>query len=441
MRTVRAPSGRERGWSSRSPTGSTARAPTQSRIAKVTAGASSRRLPARRLGKSAGGATRGRREPPRHGEHARRGSARRGVRALHRRDRRVVGGRPHVWRSLPRLVALRARRRRPPAEVDRRPRLRDRPRPALGSAGRLRLRVSRAGRRDGAVHRSRGALRAGGRRHACHARAPRLRSAARRPSRAGRPRQRGPAPALGSLLERTARAGEGVRGEQPAAPMSEFVSPRTFRFLRELAAHNERPWFEANKARYLADVRDPLLRFVAAVGPKLKAVSRQIVADPRPAGGSLFRIHRDVRFSKDKSPYKTHAAMSFRHADARERPAPGFYLHLAPGDVFAGAGLWHAEPEAVKQVRDAIVASPERWAKVVKACRLGEEEDTLKRAPRGYDPEHRFVADLRRQSFTTGLRFTQAQACAKDFPERFARACRKAEPLMAFLARAVGVAW
>ena len=77
--------------------------------------------------------------------------------------------------------------------------------------------------------------------------------------------------------------------------MSEYVSARTFRFLRELAEHNERPWFEANKARYVAEVRDPLLRFVAAVGPQLAKVSRQIVADPRPVGGSLFRIHRDVR--------------------------------------------------------------------------------------------------------------------------------------------------
>ena len=223
--------------------------------------------------------------------------------------------------------------------------------------------------------------------------------------------------------------------------MSAFVSPRTFRFLRELAEHNERAWFEANKARYLEEVRDPLLRFVAAVGPRLAKLSRHVVADPRPVGGSLFRIHRDVRFSKDKSPYKTHAAMSFRHADGREKPAPGFYLHLAPGDVFAGAGLWHAPSEAVKQVRDAIVARDDAWAKVVRACPLADGEDTLKRPPRGYDPEHRFVADLRRQSFTTGVSFTQAEACADDFVGRYAGACRAAVPLMSFLARAVGVPW
>ena len=220
-----------------------------------------------------------------------------------------------------------------------------------------------------------------------------------------------------------------------------FVTPRTCAFLRELAAHNERAWFEENKQRYVDEVRDPLLRFVAAFAPRLAKISRHLVADPRPVGGSLFRIHRDVRFSKDKSPYKTHAAMSFRHAEARETSAPGFYLHLAPGDVFAGAGLWHAPPEAVKAVRDAIVASPAAWKKVVRACPLGEEEDTLERAPRGYDPEHPCIEDLKRQSFTSGARFTQSEACAPDFLARFAKACQRSAPLMQFLSRALGVPW
>jgi uncharacterized protein (TIGR02453 family) len=220
-----------------------------------------------------------------------------------------------------------------------------------------------------------------------------------------------------------------------------FVTPRTFAFLRELAAHNERPWFERNKQRYLDDVRDPLLRFVAAFGPRLGKISRHYVADPRPVGGSLFRIYRDVRFAKDKSPYKTHAALSFRHADGREQPAPGFYLHLGPGDVFAGAGLWHAPPEAVKAVRDAIVAAPARWKRVARACPLGEEEDRLQRAPRGYDPEHPCVEDLKRQSFTTGVRFRESDACAASFPDRLAQAFRGSAPLMQFLARAVGVPW
>jgi uncharacterized protein (TIGR02453 family) len=109
--------------------------------------------------------------------------------------------------------------------------------------------------------------------------------------------------------------------------------------------------------------------------------------------------------------------------------------------VFAGGGLWHAPSDAVKQVRDAIVLHPEAWAKVLRTCSIGASEDTLKRPPRGYDPDHRFVEDLKRQSFTTGVSFTQTQACADDFVERFAGACRKTAPLMEFLSRAVGVPW
>ena len=94
------------------------------------------------------------------------------------------------------------------------------------------------------------------------------------------------------------------------------ITPGTFGLLRELALHNDRPWFEGNKDRYLREVRDPLLRFVAAFAPRLARSSSHMVADPRPVGGSLFRIYRE-HFSKDKTPYKTHAGMSFRHVHGR----------------------------------------------------------------------------------------------------------------------------
>src|SRR5512134_2052219 len=98
-----------------------------------------------------------------------------------------------------------------------------------------------------------------------------------------------------------------------AARRSPWFTPALFTFLEELRLHNDREWFERNRDRYLRDVRDPMLRFVVAVGPALKKVAPRLVADPRPVGGSLFRIHRDTRFSKDKTPYKTNAAASFRH--------------------------------------------------------------------------------------------------------------------------------
>ncbi len=219
------------------------------------------------------------------------------------------------------------------------------------------------------------------------------------------------------------------------------ITPRLFRFFAELARHNDRQWFEENKARYVEDVRDPLLRFIETFGPRLGKISRQLVADPRPVGGSLFRIHRDTRFSRDKTPYKAHAGISFHHAAGRDVHAPLFYLHLQPGMVFAAGGLWRPPAEAVKQVRDAIVARPDAWRRAIRACPLTREDDRLKRPPRGYDPEHPLIEDLKRQTFITSTRFTQAQACAPDFVDRFARACTSAAPLMHFLTGAVGLRW
>jgi len=223
--------------------------------------------------------------------------------------------------------------------------------------------------------------------------------------------------------------------------MTGYITPRTFRFFRELARHNDREWFEANKRRYLEEVRDPLVRFIEAFGPKLARISSHMVADPRPVGGSLFRIYRDTRFSKDKRPYKTHAGLSFRHADGRDVHAPVFYLHLEPGSVFAAAGMWRPPAESVKLVRDAIVAHPDRWKRATRTCPLGEPGDGLQRTPRGYDPGHPLVADLKRHFFITTTSSTEKEACAPDFLDRFAQACRRATPLMRVLTGAVGLRW
>lgn len=233
-----------------------------------------------------------------------------------------------------------------------------------------------------------------------------------------------------------------AKAAQAAPESGPHITPRTFAFLKELAANNDRAWFEANKQRYLGEVRDPLLRFVADFAPRLARISKHMVADPRPVGGSLFRIYRDTRFSRDKSPYKTHAGISFRHGAAREVHGPVFYLHLEPGSVFAAAGLWHPPADAVKRVRDAIVEHPDAWKRATSGRRgvaLDQDPRALKRPPRGYDAEHPFVADLRRTSFTASTSFSQKEACASDFPARFAEACRAKTPLVAFLAGAVGL--
>jgi uncharacterized protein (TIGR02453 family) len=222
-----------------------------------------------------------------------------------------------------------------------------------------------------------------------------------------------------------------------------YITPRTFQFLKALATHNDRAWFNDHKQRYLDEVRDPLLALVADFAPRLAKISKNFVADPRPVGGSLFRIYRDTRFSGDKRPYKTHAGMSFRHIDGRDVHGPVFYLHLEPGRVFMAAGLWRPDVDSLGKIRDAIVERPDRWKRVLKSRGLAIDagHERLKRPPRGYDAEHPFVEDLKRKSFTASTSFNQKQACAPDFPTRFATACRQKTPLMEFLTNAVGLPW
>lgn len=222
---------------------------------------------------------------------------------------------------------------------------------------------------------------------------------------------------------------------------SPHFSPGLFQFLRELAANNDRRWFEANRERYEADVREPMLRFIGDFGKHLRTISPNFRADPRPVGGSMFRIHRDVRFSKDKSPYKTGVAARFPHSRAgKDESTPGFYVHLEPGDCVGGGGLWHPDSPALKKVRDRIVAQPRDW-KIVRAAGIPIEGDSLRRVPAAYNPSHPFAADLKMKDLYTMTRFTEKEVYAFDFLDRFVDACRSAAPLMKFLTRAVGLPW
>ena len=138
------------------------------------------------------------------------------------------------------------------------------------------------------------------------------------------------------------------------------IKPALFDFLRELKANNERPWFEENKARYRAEVQGPMLDFIQAFAEPLAEISPHFRADPRANGGSLFRIYRDTRFSKDKTPYKTNVGAHFRHEAGKDAHAPGFYLHLEPGMCFAGCGVWHPDSPTLGRIRDAILWSGRR---------------------------------------------------------------------------------
>ncbi|HEY6931557.1 MAG TPA: TIGR02453 family protein [Thermoanaerobaculia bacterium] len=217
-------------------------------------------------------------------------------------------------------------------------------------------------------------------------------------------------------------------------------SPELLRFLAELKRNNRRDWFLANRGHYETDLREPFLRFISDFGPRLSKISRFFVADPRPSGGSLFRIYRDTRFSKDKSPYKTHAAAHFRHrATSKDVHAPGFYLHLEPGGCFAAAGLWRPDGPAVDKVRDAIVERSAEWGKVRKSLTI--EGESLVRPPKGYDPGHRFLEDLKRKDFITSVRLSDRQVASSRFLSDFTTVCKKMSPLVRFTTEALGLSW
>ncbi len=186
--------------------------------------------------------------------------------------------------------------------------------------------------------------------------------------------------------------------------MSTYFTPASFKFLKGLARHNEKAWFEAHRADYEANVRDPFVRLITDLQPALAEVSEHFRADPRGNGGSLFRIYRDARFSNDKSPYKTWQGARFFHARRREVPAPSFYLHLQPGGSFVGAGLWHPEPDTQRKVRQFIFDNPGSWKAAAHEARLRKrfdlaDEEKLVRPPRGFPADFEFIDDLKHRNW------------------------------------------
>ena len=217
-----------------------------------------------------------------------------------------------------------------------------------------------------------------------------------------------------------------------------------FAFFRELKANNNRPWFEENKERFKDSVQAPMSQFIEAMAPRLKKISKHFVADPRPNGGSMFRIYRDVRFSKDKRPYKEHAACHFRHEFGKDVHAPGFYMHFAPDEVMFGGGLWMPPPDALGNIREAIAAKPQAWKKILTDKRFsahfdGVSGEGLSRPPRGFDPDHPFIEDIKRKSFFAMQEGSVKLASTPKIVDEISDTFASASPLMKFLCSAVDV--
>ncbi|HVR85430.1 MAG TPA: TIGR02453 family protein [Planctomycetota bacterium] len=224
---------------------------------------------------------------------------------------------------------------------------------------------------------------------------------------------------------------------------SSSLTPDLFCFLREIKTHNNREWFARNKDRFQTAVRDPFLGVIADLRLRLRGVSPHFIVDPSPVGGSMTRIYRDLRFSKDKSPYKVSISAHFRHAHGKEGMTPALYLHLEPGRSSAGGGLWQPPPEGLRLIRQAIVTRTQEWKKAVsgRSFRMGcgMAGESLRRPPPGFDPEHPFIEDIKRKDFATSVPLKEKDLLRSDPVDTILKGYRSVVPFVRFIVQALGL--
>jgi uncharacterized protein (TIGR02453 family) len=174
----------------------------------------------------------------------------------------------------------------------------------------------------------------------------------------------------------------------PAQRYATFT-PATVAFLKQLAANNNREWFKENKTRYEEQVLDVALRFIQSMQDPLAEIAPHFVATPTRVGGSLMRVYKDTRFSKDKTPYKTNVGIQFRHEQARDVHSPGYYVHIDPKQVFVGVGMWRPDSDSLRAIRERIVAKPLEWERAMSDAKFKRQfflgGESLTRPPRGFD--------------------------------------------------------
>lgn len=219
------------------------------------------------------------------------------------------------------------------------------------------------------------------------------------------------------------------------------LSGELFDFLFDLDVNNSKAWMDANRDRYEQHVKQALYDFCDALAEPLHArVSPHLQSIGRIQGGSVFQIHRDTRFSDDKTPYKRNAGAQFRHeGGSRDVHAPGLYLHLEPGGCFMGGGVYRPPTKSLTPIRERIVEETAEWDDVLAAVRRAGFElggDSLKTSPRGFDADHPRGEDLARTSFVVSRPFAETEATADDFVDTFAGWCADAAPFLRFLCAA-----
>ena len=231
--------------------------------------------------------------------------------------------------------------------------------------------------------------------------------------------------------------------------------PEAIQFLVDLQANNDRAWFQPRKAEYERLLKEPLEALCAALDEEFRARKLPLRADP---GRSPFRIYRDVRFSKDKSPYKTHVAASFGWAGDEQGGGDddagrshrddvhgsGGYFHLQPGEIYVGGGVWHPETSWLTAFRQGLVSDYDGFRSIVEEPgfrktfgTVGDDGESLKRVPPGYPADHPAADLLRLKNVTFGRRLADRDATSPNLPVVIAESFEIGTPLMRYLS-AVG---
>ena len=238
---------------------------------------------------------------------------------------------------------------------------------------------------------------------------------------------------------------------RPAAPVNTArfagFDPGIFRFLASLKRHNQRDWFEAHRVEYRTHVQLPMAAFIEEMDIRLARLAPELLGDPR---RSVFRIHRDVRFSADKSPYKTHTACWFFHHQAgrgvgsEAHGGAGLYVHIEPNQSMVGGGIWMPPKPTLDLIREAIAEHPTALKRLVQAPafrrRFGglSDEAKLTRVPRGFAPDHPAADWLRLKSFTAGRELSRDEVLDPKLPLRLETDFRTLLPLVRWLNAAIG---
>lgn len=214
-------------------------------------------------------------------------------------------------------------------------------------------------------------------------------------------------------------------------------------FFRELQDHNQRDWFADNKWRYEQFVLEPAIEFVTEIGRRLGKIAPCFEAIPRRQGGSIMRIYRDIRFSKNKTPFKTNLGIHFRHEMGKNAHAPGYYFHLDANSAFMGGGIWQPESQPLNQIRTLIDDDPQRWKRIKTAKKFKStfvvDGRSLVRPPKGFSEDHPLIEDLKRKDHFVSAEFSEAEIRSAELVDRFLDRVKIGKPYIRFICDALRI--